>query len=95
MAFRILQELLNNALKHSGASTIQVTFTGAAGLVIAVEDDGVGFNADEHKADKKTGKGLGLFNIENRARLLGADVAFDKAKKKGSLITLTIPYEKV
>lgn len=95
MAFRILQELLNNALKHSGASNITVTFTGAVGLMIAVEDDGIGFNADEHKADKKTGKGLGLFNIENRARLLGANVVFDKEKKKGSLITLTIPYEKI
>lgn len=95
MAFRILQELLNNALKHAEASSITVTFTGAANLRIAVEDDGIGFNAEEHKTDKKMGKGLGLFNIENRARLLGANVVFDKDKKRGSLITLTIPYEKV
>ena len=86
---------MNNALKHAQASTIAVTFKGTESLVIEVEDDGIGFNAEQHKNDKSTGKGLGLFNIENRARLVGARLEFDNKKRKGSRIALTIPYEKV
>lgn len=95
MIFRIVQELVNNALKHAQASSITVTFSASEHLLVAVEDDGVGFNAEEHKNDKRSGKGLGLFNIENRARLLGGKIEFDKEREKGSRIALIVPYEKV
>jgi signal transduction histidine kinase len=95
MIFRIVQELVNNALKHAQASSITVTFNATEHLLVAVEDDGVGFNAEEHKNDKRSGKGLGLFNIENRARLLGGKIEFDKEREKRSRIALIVPYEKV
>lgn len=95
MVFRIVQELVNNALKHAQATCITVSFHGSENLLVTVEDDGVGFNAEEHKNDRRSGKGLGLFNIENRARLLGGKIEFDKERKAGSRIALTIPYEKV
>lgn len=95
MLFRIVQELINNAIKHAAASTIAVTLSGNDRLEVTVEDDGVGFNPDAIKNSQENGKGLGLFNIENRARLLGADVQFDTLKRKGSKITLVVPYEKV
>jgi two-component system, NarL family, sensor kinase len=95
MIFRIVQELLNNALKHSEASFIKVTFENGALLKVIVEDNGKGFNPEEHKADRTTGKGLGLFNIENRARLVGATVDFNAPVAQGSKIIINIPYEKV
>jgi two-component system NarL family sensor kinase len=89
MIFRIIQELLNNAIKHSQANQISVKLTLANELVIDVEDDGVGFNVDEQKQDKQSGKGLGLFNIENRARLLNGALWFES--ETGSKISLTVP----
>jgi two-component system, NarL family, sensor kinase len=91
MAFRIVQELLNNAIKHAQALNIHVTLIATDNLFISVEDDGVGFDAEEQKHDKQSGKGLGLFNIENRARLLNADLQFHSRLKNGSKITLNIP----
>jgi signal transduction histidine kinase len=95
MIFRIIQELINNALKHAQATEIKVRFISTDYLSIDVEDNGVGFNAEEQKNEKKTGKGLGLFNIENRARLVGAKVEFEGNRKQGSRISLTVPYEKI
>ena len=96
MIFRIIQELINNALKHSQASQINVNFFGEEkNLTIIVEDNGIGFNVEEHKNDKRSGKGLGLYNIENRTRLVNADVEFNSATNRGSRIVLTIPYEKI
>jgi signal transduction histidine kinase len=91
MVFRIVQELLNNAIKHAQASRIDVKLDVLPDLIICVEDDGVGFNAEEQKSDKQSGKGLGLFNIENRARLLNGDLKFQKGNEKGSKILLTVP----
>jgi signal transduction histidine kinase len=91
MVFRIVQELLNNAVKHAQASLIQVKIELADQLFISVEDNGVGFNADEQKNDKQSGKGLGLFNIENRARLLGGTLEFEKGRSNGSKTILTLP----
>jgi signal transduction histidine kinase len=95
MVFRIVQELLNNAIKHSKATIISVTLRAADMLEIVVEDDGVGFNFDEQYASNKIEKGLGLFNIENRTRLLNATLQYDKEREKGTRTTLTVPYEAV
>lgn len=91
MIFRIVQELLNNAIKHSQASQISVTLKSDHKLAVIVQDDGVGFDPEAFKKDTQSGKGLGLFNIENRARLLGAKLEYGKQSKKGSTTIITLP----
>jgi two-component system NarL family sensor kinase len=91
MVFRIVQELLNNAVKHAQATNIQVSIQANDQLYITVEDDGIGFDAEEQKKDKQSGKGLGLFNIENRARLLEGVLEFERGRSKGSKTILTLP----
>jgi signal transduction histidine kinase len=91
MLFRIAQELLNNAVKHSQASQIEVSTHVGDILLICVEDDGVGFDADFYRNDITGNKGLGLYSIENRARLLGGEIKFEKGKSKGSKTTIIAP----
>jgi two-component system NarL family sensor kinase len=92
MIFRIIQELLNNAIKHSGASCLKVLLRNSDHLDVIVEDDGTGFDLDEQQ---KMGQGLGLFTIENRARLAGGAVIFNSEPGKGSKTIISVPYEKV
>lgn len=92
MIFRIVQELLNNAVKHAQATLIEVSLCkDEHRLTVTVKDDGVGFDVVEQKNDKQFGKGLGLFSIENRARLLNGIVNFESEAGRGSKITLTLP----
>jgi two-component system NarL family sensor kinase len=93
MIFRIVQELLNNAIKHSQATQIIVKLNADENLQVSVEDNGVGFDPEAFKKDKTSGKGLGLFNIENRARLLGARLAYDRELRQGSKTIITLPKE--
>ena len=67
--FRIVQELLNNAIKHSGASVIQINarFSPNNNLLISVTDNGKGFELKE-----KMVTGLGLKNLESRSQIMGA-----------------------
>lgn len=91
MIFRIVQELLNNAIKHSQADHIEVALLFQESLTISVQDDGIGFDAKAIINDSQSGKGLGLFNIENRARLLGGAVFYERTNPKGSKTRVTIP----
>jgi two-component system, NarL family, sensor kinase len=91
MIFRIVQELLNNAIKHSKADEIQVTLYFADKLSVIVQDNGVGFDAHAIINDSQSGKGLGLFNIENRARLLGGKISYSNVKPTGSKTSVSIP----
>lgn len=91
MIFRIAQELLNNAIKHSQASEVVVTTQATDKIYLTVEDDGIGFDPEFYKNDLSGNKGLGLYNIENRARLLDGSVTFEKGKTTGSKTTLTAP----
>lgn len=95
MIFRMVQELLNNALKHAAASAIKVTFENKDSLLVSVEDNGRGFDADDHKSDKSVSKGLGLFNIKNRARIAGGSVTFNTNMEQGSKIIIEVPHEKI
>jgi two-component system NarL family sensor kinase len=93
--FRIVQELVNNAIKHAQASMINVTVSGEEQLKITVEDDGIGFDPKVKPVNSQNGSGLGLYNMENRTRLLNARLEFDAQVTKGSKITLIVPYETI
>lgn len=84
--FRIIQELLNNALKYSGASEIKILLRyGKNYLTVLVTDNGAGYDVREAR-----GKGLGLQNLEGRARSLGGVIRIKSTPGKGSSNILAI-----
>ena len=88
LAFRIAQELLKNALSHSGAAKISVNcLWDTDSLVLTVTDDGVGFDAKSEQL------GMGLSNIRHRAEVMGADLFARTEIGFGSRFTLIIKYE--
>lgn len=92
--YRIVQELINNAVKHAEASVINVVTKGdAKGVQITVEDNGKGFDPSLNHSATWNGSGLGLYNMENRARLLNTQLEYESDLGKGSKITLYINYE--
>ncbi len=91
MLFRMVQELVNNALKYSQASHIQVDMDPCdGGLYLSVRDDGVGFDVEEKKA---TGKGAGLSTIENRMRMINGRISFISDPGEGTRVDLVVPLE--
>lgn len=93
MVFRIVQELLNNAIKHSNATAINVDTIWNDGVSISVQDNGMGFDYEKQRDKKGKSTGLGLYNIENRARLLGATVLFERPEQGGTKISLKLPLD--
>lgn len=87
--FRIIQESLQNILKHSFAKNIEVIFKYTNLLLqVLIIDDGVGFNQDLLAAKA----GLGLQNIKSRALLIGGSASIDSYINKGTTITIILPY---
>jgi PAS domain S-box-containing protein len=87
--YRIVQESLNNILKHSHAKKARVTLErDVHEVLLKIEDDGCGFKT-AHAGDG--GKGLGLKNIAERVRMLGGKIRLDSQPDKGTRIEITIP----
>jgi len=91
--FRIVQELLNNSLKHAQASTLtlSLSFTEQA-LILALQDDGVGFAAGTFQALLPGEKGSGLDNMQRRATLVGARFELTSQPGRGTTAQLRVPY---
>lgn len=86
--YRIVQELLNNILKHAGAATALVQLVQKENaLSITVEDDGKGFD----KTLLQTAEGIGFKNIYNRVNYLKGSIDFDTAPTSGTSVTIEIP----
>jgi|TARA_Y100000780_G_C13600799_1_gene384526 signal transduction histidine kinase len=84
--FRILQEFFSNTIKHSKASKLDVCLSYSnSELKIISKDNGIGFDSDSKK------EGIGLTNIKNRAKLIGAEATFTSKKNNGT--TLQINYK--
>lgn len=84
--YRIIQELLNNAVKHAKASEIDVFVNRAEDeLVIMVQDNGKGFDQQGVK------KGLGLGNLESRVKVLKGEMEIDSYIDGGTSVTVHIP----
>ena len=87
--FRMLQEALQNVLKHSKAKSIDVHFNYQPDhLIIKMTDNGNGFD----KTFINKNEGLGLRNIINRALLIGGKANIHSVINEGTSITITSPY---
>lgn len=85
-AFRIVQEIVTNVLRHSQAESVSIELFAAGGeLVLAVEDDGVGFRPAERT------EGSGLVGMRERAALVGGRVEIDSEPGAGTSVRVTIP----
>jgi len=86
--FRVLQEALTNAAKHSQVRQFEVRFTYSDGeLDLMIVDRGTGFDPD--KAINK--EGLGLVSMRERVRLVGGTIAIDSKPMSGTTIKVRIP----
>lgn len=85
--FRIVQELLNNSLKYAEATVISLRLTkNEEGLTLRYADNGKGF---DHQ--NTLSKGLGLKNIKNRAKIIGADYQITSRRGEGFELLLKLP----
>jgi signal transduction histidine kinase len=88
--YRVLQEALNNAARHSGAKQawVRLRFLPST-LELEVEDHGAGFSGRPAK------QGIGLVAMRERSELMGGRIAFSTPAAGGTLLHLTVPREKV
>ncbi|WP_208021480.1 sensor histidine kinase [Flavicella sediminum] len=84
--YRVLQELINNIIKHSEASFVNVQlFISGQYIMLLVEDNGKGFDID------KQNKGVGLRNMKSRVDVVNGTFDFESVVKKGTLVRVKIP----
>jgi len=82
--YRIVQEALNNALKHSGATAVTVRIaTGPERTEIEIADNGRGFDPEAVSRDR----GMGLVGMQERAEKLGGSLAVQSAPGQGTRVT--------
>lgn len=91
--FRIIQELINNILKHSNSSFIHLTqHLSGSKLYIRMHHDGKGLTQTDFEKLNKSSGGLGLKNIQSRLRLLHGRIFFEKdASQTYYKVTIEVP----
>ncbi len=91
LLYRIIQEAVNNALKHAHASSINVMMKWQEGnLFLSITDNGIGFDYSSQLKFTKT-SGLGLTNLESRSHLLNAELTFARNNPSGTIVNLKLP----
>ncbi|MBN1339361.1 MAG: sensor histidine kinase [Bacteroidales bacterium] len=84
--YRISQELVNNVIKHSGASRVALQLVKSRNyLVLIVEDNGKGFDLKE----KSTG--IGLLNIASRIDTINGEINYEPSPESGTIATVRVP----
>lgn len=91
--FRIVQEAINNTVKHSGAELVRITLKHTDQIIaLNIEDNGVGFDPKRVCANgKRPLGGLGLTSMRERAEYSGGQYFMDSSKGKGTKISVTWP----
>jgi signal transduction histidine kinase len=89
--YRIVQEALNNVAKHAQATTCRVFLQRLThSVLVTVEDDGVGFRAEEAAAPGSL-RGIGLVSVRERVAQLRGDMRLETAPGKGTRLTVEVP----
>lgn len=86
--YRIVQELINNTIKHAEAKIVSLQIGYREGkIIVMIEDDGKGFDVNAHK------DGYGIKNLEARTKLLNGTIAIDSTPGKGTSVAIEVPYK--
>jgi signal transduction histidine kinase len=85
-AFRIVQEALNNVIRHAGARHCAISIASDGGLHIRIEDDGVGLPA-------QTRSGVGLQSMRERAAEVGGVCTIENGEERGVVVGLSLPIQ--
>lgn len=86
--YRVAQESLRNAVKHSNASTVHISLGSENGrVVMSIADDGKGFEA----SDANGFSGIGLLSMHERVRMLNGSLTVRSSKGNGTIATVKIP----
>lgn len=94
--FRIVQELLNNAKKHSQASKVTIHIAEAYGsFCLRYEDDGVGYDDKEARHKRIGSSGMGIEQIRSRIAHMGGQLDIFTQIGRGTKVIVTIPAEEV
>jgi signal transduction histidine kinase len=90
--YRILQECLNNIMKHAGAKEVNVLLQERPDqLVLAVEDDGIGIEGRNRGKKSQVSRGLGIVGMEERAALLGGSFEIESRRGMGTTVLVRVP----
>jgi two-component system sensor histidine kinase UhpB len=89
VVYRVAQEALSNAARHSGAGRVEVRLRrlDGGGVELTVADDGRGFAFDESEG------GLGIAGMRERALLIGGELTIESRPGRGTTVRLTVPGE--
>lgn len=93
--YRVAQEALNNAVKHSQADRIRVSIKKSSRFIyLVVSDNGCGFDPNKFLRDSTglTGRHNGLRNMQKRAEALGGGISFISRHNQGTDIELKLPF---
>ena len=88
MTYRIIQEQLNNVLKHSEADHVNIQLIQANGVVkLMINDNGIGFDSQQVK------QGLGLNNIRNRLEVVHGNMLIESQPGQGCTLVVDFEYD--
>ncbi|MFY0255698.1 sensor histidine kinase [Chitinophaga sp. 30R24] len=89
--YRVIQELINNILKHAQASQVLISYhTTPSVLTIRMEDNGNGALLSSLADSKKKNGSLGLKNIESRLNIIGGSITFTPGTPQGTIATISV-----
>ena len=90
--FRIVQETLNNIIKHAAANTINAAIDYVSNqLELSIADNGRGFEMPA--GENENNSGLGIRNMHNRAKLIGASFSINSVPGNGTEVKIVLPKE--
>jgi len=85
--YRVVQEALHNATRHSKATHVRVTVRrDQAGVLAEIQDDGAGFHSQQEK-------GMGILGMEERVRHLGGEFFVKSEPGHGTSVSIRLPLE--
>jgi signal transduction histidine kinase len=91
-AFRVVREAANNAVKTGRAPQVAIdVYEDSGRIVVMVEDDGKGFDVATTLAGYASRGSLGLLQMRESARLIGAQLSLDSSPGQGTRVRLAIP----
>nr|WP_198513505.1 PAS domain S-box protein [Confluentibacter lentus] len=94
LIYRAIQEILNNAIKHSGANQINIRFTKYEyGLQIIIKDEGSGFDKSQLNSRSLTNSGFGLFAVRERIENLEGTFIINSTLGFGTEVKIFVPLK--